>query len=221
MARECDSRGRHSPYLHENRALFITFATYQRWELPFAARDLALEACTHVNGTKCSLHAAVIMPDHARLVLTPHPDEEGPFALSSILRGIKGESGHRINQALGRRGSVWQDQAFDCVFQSKKSLEQKILHIVQDPVRAGLVKTRDQYRWLWLHPSFLSPMATQFESWASLPAPSPLLFSSTLSSIVGLDLEQGKCSPGPFFRTTEVREGHLIAQGRLLGERDR
>jgi REP element-mobilizing transposase RayT len=141
MRRKYDYRGRYLPHLQkDSRALFITFATYRRWHLPDSARDLALEACIHANDRKCSLHAAVIMPDHVHLILTPLADELGPFTISQIMRAIKSESAHRINRALDRRGKVWQDESFDHVLRNDENLASKIAYVLENPVRAGLVK---------------------------------------------------------------------------------
>jgi REP element-mobilizing transposase RayT len=80
---------------------FITFTTHLRWQLPDAARDLALEACVHAHNRKRIPHAAVIMPDHVHLILTPSADKDGAFCIPQIIHAIKSEFAHRINKALG------------------------------------------------------------------------------------------------------------------------
>jgi len=139
-------------YQKDGRALFITFATWHRWELPDAARDLALEACVHAHDRKCYLHAAVVMPDHVHLICTALSDLDGPFSIPEIMQAIKSESAHRINNALGRRGRVWQDEPFDHVLRSDESLGQKIAYVLENPVRAGLVASPLEYRWFWREP---------------------------------------------------------------------
>ena len=132
--------------------MFVTFATWHRWELPETARDLALEACVHVHGRKCDLHAAVLMPDHVHLLCTALSDKDGPFSIPEIMHAIKSESAHRINKALGRRGRVWQDESFDHVLRNDESLAQKMAYVLDNPVRAGLVTRPHEYRWLWRQP---------------------------------------------------------------------
>src|SRR6476620_6095636 len=61
------------------------------------------------DGKSCRLLAWVIMPNHAHLLLRPL---EG-FSLSGIMKTIKSASSHRINNHLGRSGSVWQADYFD------------------------------------------------------------------------------------------------------------
>jgi len=136
-------------YQKHNRALFVTFASWHRWILPNLARDLALEACLYANCRKCTLHAVVIMPDHAHLIFTPMVDENRAWSIPEIMQAIKSESSHRINKALCRRGRVWQDESFDHVLRSQDSLSERVSYIVFNPVRAGLVTGWRDYRWLW------------------------------------------------------------------------
>jgi REP element-mobilizing transposase RayT len=152
MLRRYNYRGRYLPHVQkDNRAIFITFATHQRWHLPDLARDLTMEACAHVHNKKCILHAAVIMPDHVHLILTPLADENGSFSIPQIMHAIS-ESAHRINKALNRKGRVWQDESFDHVLRGDESLASRTAYILENPVRAGLVKDSTVYRWLWRQP---------------------------------------------------------------------
>ena len=96
------------------------------------------------------LHVAVVMPDHVHMIFTPLPVEAGePFTFEEIVGGIKGASSHSINNALNRSGHVWQDESFDHVIRHQESLEAKIQYVRQNPVRRGLVKKPEDYKWLW------------------------------------------------------------------------
>ena len=118
-----------------------------------------MEACVHAHKRKCILHAAVVMPDHVHLILTPLADEDGPFSIPMIMHAIKSESAHRINKALGRRGKVWQDESFDHVLRNDENLARKIVHVLENPVRAGLTNSREEYRWLWREPQLKTQSA--------------------------------------------------------------
>jgi REP element-mobilizing transposase RayT len=132
------------------REHFITFDTYLRWELPPAARDIALRHCLHDNGSKMRLHVAVVMPDHVHMIFEPVEDANGEtFSFQEIVGAIKGASSHSINKALKRSGTVWQDESFDHVIRHADSLEQKIEYVRQNPVRKGLVARPEDYPWLW------------------------------------------------------------------------
>ena len=101
MQPKYDYRRRLPHIQKDNRPIFITFTTDHRWELPPEARDIVLECCLKENGSKFELHAVVVMPDHAHLLLSPLRDREGwNFSLPQIMHAIKGSSARQINRLL-------------------------------------------------------------------------------------------------------------------------
>ena len=90
------------------------------------------------------------MPDHVHIVLEPAVDSCGTsYTLANIHQRIKGASSLAINRALNRGGHVWQDESHDHEIRNDESLRQKCEYVSQNPLRAGLVTTPDEYRWLW------------------------------------------------------------------------
>jgi len=65
------------------------------------------------------------------------------------MQGIKSASAHQINRALNRVGQIWQHESFDHVLRREESIEAKVQYICENPVRAGLVKSPEEYPWLW------------------------------------------------------------------------
>jgi REP element-mobilizing transposase RayT len=100
---------------------------------------------------RIQLHAVVIMPDHVHLLIRPlrHGDD-WPIPLVEILQCLKGATAHRINKRLHTSGPVWEDESFDHVLRSDESLKEKAEYIRENPVRRGLVRRTEDYRWLWV-----------------------------------------------------------------------
>jgi len=71
------------------------------------------------------------------------------YALYMIIGRIKGRSARFINLALGRRGPLWCDESHDHQIRNDESLGEKIDYVLQNPVRKGLARTPDEYRWIW------------------------------------------------------------------------
>ena len=110
-----------------------------------------LERCLYGNGIRFRLHAAVVMPEHVHLLLTPLRNEVGDvYWLADILKGIKGSSARDVNRILSSAGPVWQEESFDHVIRSDEILEEKMEYIRQNPVRRGLARRPEEYRWLWV-----------------------------------------------------------------------
>jgi REP element-mobilizing transposase RayT len=104
-----------------------------------------------IMGKKYNLPVAVVMQDHAHMIRTPLIDEirASVFSLAEIMKGIKGTSSHAINRKLRSHETIWQEESFDHVLRSSESLDAKIDYILQNPVRAGLVKMATKYPWSW------------------------------------------------------------------------
>jgi REP element-mobilizing transposase RayT len=150
LARMYDYRRRLPHYQKPSRPIFVTFCKLDREPFPPAARDIILKHCLHDDRKRFHLHAAVVMPDHVHLLLTPLQDENGwPYGLPLILKLIKGISARNINRLQSRSGPVWQEESFDHVLRTNESFEEKLEYIRQNPVRRGLAKQPEDYPWLW------------------------------------------------------------------------
>jgi REP element-mobilizing transposase RayT len=133
-------------YQKDDRPLFVTFRTRKPLKLSPEAKTVVLQRCLHDNAVTITLHAAVIMPDHVHLLFTARRDAEGwTFALSEILRAIKGTWARSINILLGRRGSIWQDESYDHILRGNESLSETVEYSRQNPVRKGLVSKPEDY----------------------------------------------------------------------------
>jgi REP element-mobilizing transposase RayT len=154
---------RNLPHLQrDNKVHFLTFCTFQRWTLPSWARDIVLQACVRADGLTVDLYAVVVMPDHAHAIFTPRIDTDKleVIPLARITKAIKGASSQLINRELGEAGRVWQEESFDRVLRSAEKVDEKMLYVLENPVRKGLVGDWHDYPWLW-HKSFENPFAVR------------------------------------------------------------
>jgi len=104
LDRKYEYRRKLPHYQKAGRALFITFRKNDRDPFPPYSRDAILQHCLYDHGTRFVLHAAVVMPDHVHLLLTPLPDEKGwPYGLPSILKRLKGTAARSVNLLAGFR----------------------------------------------------------------------------------------------------------------------
>jgi putative transposase len=86
----------------------------------------------------------VIMPDHVHFFCTPDVDSE---SLSDFMLAWKQWTSKRIKRECGEAGTVWQEEFFDHVLRNEESYEEKREYIVQNPVRANLTKTVEDWPW--------------------------------------------------------------------------
>jgi REP element-mobilizing transposase RayT len=160
---------RRLPHLQKADAdLFVTFCTSARIPLLEQARDLVLDHCLREHSKRIHLHAVVVMPDHVHLLFQSLRDENGwPFPVADILQCLKSATTHRINKLLHRAGPVWKEESFHHVLRSDESLKEKAEYIRQNPVRRGLVRRPEDYRWLWVNPE----LKLHVQVWGGRPSP--------------------------------------------------
>ena len=122
----------------------MTFCTFERKELPPVARSIVLVSLLHDHRVKYWLDSAVVMPDHVHLILMPYED-----VLHDLLQAMKGASSHQIKHLGIERPPIWQEESFDHILRNDESARKKGDYICENPVRKGLVKSPDEWPWLW------------------------------------------------------------------------
>ena len=101
----------------------------------------AIEYDANVPG-HYALHAFVVMPNHVHLLATP------TVALAKLTKSLKGITGRRANAMLGLTGRpFWQEESYDHLVRDDQEFEKIQSYVVENPVRAGLVRDACQNRW--------------------------------------------------------------------------
>jgi len=90
-----------------------------------------------VSGT----FAYVVMPDHLHWLLQLSCDD----SLSRVVGRLKGRAARRINLARQKTMRVWQSGFHDRALRRIEHLYEVGNYILENPVRAGLVKHREDY----------------------------------------------------------------------------
>ncbi len=107
-------------------------------QIATAVRDSIM----HGARSDYDLHAWVIMPNHVHLLITPRT-EASPF-----LRRLKGFSARQANLILGQTGQpFWQDESYDHLVRSGEEYRRIERYIVSNPIKAGLVRTVEEFPW--------------------------------------------------------------------------
>ena len=119
---------------------FVTFRLLQG-VLSDAELMLVLDHLISGDSTFYDLTTAVVMPDHAHLILKP----TNGYTLSRVMKGVKGVSARKINEMRGKSGQLWQDESFDRIIRDEDELIEKARYILENPQRAGLVDHPEEY----------------------------------------------------------------------------
>lgn len=90
------------------------------------------------------LHCYSIMPNHVHLLITQ--DEKAPI-LYKIIASIKRHSAVRANRLLQQVGEAfWVDESYDHLVRNEKEFENITSYILNNPVKAGLVENKNDWK---------------------------------------------------------------------------
>ena len=141
---------RHLPHwTMEGAVYFITFRTKEK-ELSINEQILLLEHVKSGDDKYYDLYSAIIMPDHAHLILKPINE----FTLSRIMKGIKGVSANEINKLRNSSGQVWQHESFDRIIRDEKEFNEKLIYMFNNPIKKGLIEDTISYHGWYLNERF-------------------------------------------------------------------
>ena len=82
------------------------------------------------------------MPNHVHLLCTPAVE------LARLTRSLKGITAKRAKAFLGLTGEAfWLEESYDHLIRSAKEFEETRACIEENPVRAGLAPSANEYGW--------------------------------------------------------------------------
>jgi REP element-mobilizing transposase RayT len=132
--------------------------------------QIVVDSINFAASQMVDLHAYTVMPNHVHLafsighgVLGRHIDahqlncEQVPYPVSRIIGSIKKYTARKSNKILGRAGQFWQDESYDRWVRDLRELRKSLWYIIQNPVRARLVKDWREWRWTYCDESLLWP----------------------------------------------------------------
>lgn len=105
--------------------------------------EIVNNALLHFDNDRYHLIRWCIMPNHVHVLIEV---KEG-WSLSSIIHSWRSFSANKANKLLDRSGKFWMKEYFDRYIRDDKHLRDVINYIDNNPVKAGLVKSPEKWRW--------------------------------------------------------------------------
>jgi putative transposase len=91
----------------------------------------------------CAIHAWVLMPNHVHLLLTPVDVTSASLLMKRVgIRYVR-----HVNARYGRTGTLWEGRFRSSIVSSERYLLACLRYIELNPVRAGIVRQPDAFRW--------------------------------------------------------------------------
>lgn len=126
--------------------------------------NLVADSLKYRDGKVYKLIAFCIMSNHVHVVFKPLLTErslkEVPNSnplkfesdaptLGEIMQSLKGYTAHEANKILNRTGQFWEEESYDHEVRNDEELSRIIKYVLNNPVKAGLVKNWRDWQWSW------------------------------------------------------------------------
>ncbi|MDO8490973.1 MAG: transposase, partial [Dehalococcoidia bacterium] len=119
-------KGRQPLFVDRNYCLaFVSTITYLRTRL------------------RHQVHAYVLMPDHAHLVVTPRADS----SVSRLMHSLKLHTARQIGALSGSGGGIWQARFYERALRTPVDVMKAVAYVHDNPIKAGLANLPEEYVW--------------------------------------------------------------------------
>jgi len=137
---------------------FITASTFQKQNIlqTDSMAGLFVDVLLHYRQKQqYLLHEFAVMPDHVHLLITPQQ------SLESAMQLIKGGFSFRAKRELGFRHEIWQPSFYDRRVRDAEEYFAFREYIRQNPLKRGLARKGEDYRYSSAWPGFVLDEAPQ------------------------------------------------------------
>ena len=93
---------------------------------------------------KCKVYAYCLMTNHIHLIIDPGDNVEN---LALFMKRISGRQTRYVNRMENRRGTLWEGRYKSSPIDKDEYFLKCCCYIELNPVRAGIVKKPEEYRW--------------------------------------------------------------------------
>ncbi len=122
--------------------------------------QIVADKLQELDGKRFSILAYCIMANHVHLLIdttgyreisSKHGDGKTKnYPLADTMRLLKGSTARFCNLALKRQGQFWHHESYDHVVRDDDELNRIIEYILNNPVKAGLVKHWQEWEFTYL-----------------------------------------------------------------------
>ena len=113
------------------------------------AAELVLQSLHYLNDNVWKMVCCCVMSNHVHLIVYKLKKP-----LKNILQSHKSFTGRQVNQILGLEGKFWEEETYDRKIRDRKEFTTQIRYALFNPVKAGLVKHWEDWKYSWVREEF-------------------------------------------------------------------
>ncbi|MEI9807785.1 MAG: hypothetical protein WDO16_07855 [Bacteroidota bacterium] len=110
---------------------------------------IVMDSLLFNNITLYTLWCACLMSNHVHILLSTLINSP---LLNVIMQNHKKFTAVQGNKVLKRPGKFWAEESYDTIIRDNDHFFRVARYILNNPVKAGLVKKWDDWKWTYIHP---------------------------------------------------------------------
>ncbi len=127
--------------------LMLDLSPGPRWlEHPRIA-DAGMRTLRDVNGVLCRVLHAVVLPTHLHVLYGACESKAGSPAIEGLAEALKVPIAHMAAPLLRPGTPFWDEHVHVHSLQGEEQIERSRHYLRQEPVRSGLVRQAEEWRW--------------------------------------------------------------------------
>ncbi|OFX27155.1 MAG: hypothetical protein A2033_04085 [Bacteroidetes bacterium GWA2_31_9] len=123
------------------------------WLINSQVAEIVENAIKFHDNTSYSLIAYCIMPNHIHYIIDTDNFTYQP--LYKIQKSINNFSSREANKILERTGQFWHHESYDHIIKTQNELADTISYVINNPVKAGLVKDWKEWKHTFVNEKYL------------------------------------------------------------------
>jgi putative transposase len=142
-------RGRLPHWRADDVTYWVTFR--HRRDLEAWERNLLFTALLRPEGRKWNLVILCVLPGETNLLFTVNEAPSGQaFELSDVVEKAKTKAGKAIIKKTEERFPPFYQESYDRIIRDAEELEQRLLEILESPVKQELAEDPEEWDCLWV-----------------------------------------------------------------------
>ena len=144
-------------YFLKFNQLLDTSDTGSLWLKTNDVAEIISQAIHYRDQKEYDLYCYCIMPNHVHIIFdvtrfaeSSSRNSVSTYNLAKLMQNLKKYTALESNKVLKRTGQFWHHESYDHVIRDNKELENTIIYVIQNPVKAGLVTDYKKWRWSYL-----------------------------------------------------------------------
>jgi REP element-mobilizing transposase RayT len=113
--------------------------------------NIIAEAIKYQDGKQYILNAFCVLPNHVHIMIDV---KRSSGSLYRILQKLKSYTAIQANKILHRNGAFWHHESYDHVVRDGSEFERIVWYILQNPVKVGLCRTWENWKWSYVNPEY-------------------------------------------------------------------